>query len=68
MEQYHMKFVKKSHNVDVKRSYSCCFCGHNLHSRVRCFCTLSPMSFFHPTKSFYIFSLKEDSMYTITMP
>ena len=42
-----MKIVEKSHhlnNVDVKRSFSRCFCGPNLHSRVavNVLCTLPP--------------------------
>ena len=50
MEQYHVKFVEKPHHL--KRHghkafvYSRCFRGHNLHSRLTEFCTLSAMYFF----------------------
>ena len=57
IEQYHMKFVERSHHLrrrgrKLKRSYSLCLRGHNLHSRVRSFCKLSSISFLSPIEIF----------------
>ena len=41
MEQYHINFVN---DEDVKRLYSRCFRGHNLHPKVTVLCTFSPRS------------------------
>ena len=43
-------------NVDVKRSSSCCFRGHNLHVGVTVLRTLSAISFFPSDKLFNFFS------------
>ena len=55
LEQCHIKFVQKWHNlndVDIKRSYSRCFRGHKLHPKVTILCTLSLLSLFLSDKNF----------------
>ena len=69
IEQYHMKFVKKSHHLKrrgrkLKRSYSLCF-RSQFAFQSTVFCALSPISFFCPVEFFIFFLIKEDNMYTI---
>ena len=69
IEQYHMKFVKKSHHLKrrgrkLKRSYSLCFRGQfAFQSTV--FLHAFTHIFFLSGRIFYFFLIKEDNMYTI---
>ena len=55
IEQYHIKFCGKSHNLKRrgrKAFLGRCFRGHNLYHRVTDLCTPSPISFF-PFHNFF---------------
>ena len=53
--------------MDVKRPYSRCFRGHNLHSTVTVFCAISPVSFFLCDKFILFFKKLKRTICTLLL-